>query len=44
MNTKRRESSGQLDIFVFGVNLGRSHQAPVLGEDFLLHISNFHEA
>ena len=44
MNTEGGKSSGQLDVFVFGVNLRGPHQAPVLPEDFLLHVSNFHEA
>ena len=35
---------GQLDVLVLGVNLRCAHQAPVLGEDLLLHVPNFHEA
>ena len=44
MNPEGGKSPGQLDVFVFGVDLRGSHQTPVLGEDFLLHVSNFHEA
>ena len=44
MNPECWQSSGQLHVFVFRVDLRGSHQTPVLGEDFLLYISNFHEA
>ena len=44
MNTEGWQTPSQLHIFVFGVNLGGSHQVAVFAEDFLLHISNFHEA
>ena len=44
VNSKGRKTPGQLDVFVFRVDLGGSHQVAVFAEDFLLHISNFHEA
>ena len=44
MNTEGWQTPSQLHIFVFGVDLGGSHQVAVFAEDFLLHISNFHEA
>ena len=44
MNSKSWQTSRQLHVFVFRVNLGGSHQVAVFAEDFLLHVSNFHEA
>ena len=44
MNTESWKTPCQFDILVLGVDFRSSHQASVLAEDFLLNVTDFHEA
>ena len=44
MNTESWKTPGQFNVLVLGVDFRSSHQASVLAEDFLLNVTDFHEA